>query len=57
MVARGVSSDDGDSGAADTDFTLRVQRVRVGPRVLLLDGDGRGDLLLVLSHVQSAGPL
>jgi hypothetical protein len=56
-VARGVSSDDGDSGAADTDFTLRVQRVRVGPRVLLLDGDGRGDLLLVLSHVQSARPL
>jgi len=56
-VARGVSSDDGHSRADDTDFALRVQRVRLGPRVLLLDGDGRGDLLLVLSHVQSAGPL
>ena len=56
-MARGVSSDDGDSGADNTDIAVRVQRVGVGPGVLLLDGDGSGDLLLVLSHGQSARPL
>lgn len=56
-MARGVSSDDGDSGADDTDAAIRVQGFRVGSRFLLPDGDGRGDLLLLLPHVKGARPL
>ena len=57
MVARGVSSDDGDCGAIDSDAAVRVQGARVGPGVLLLNGDGRGHLLLLLSDVSGARPL
>lgn len=57
MVARGFSSDDGDRGADDTGAAVRVQRVRVGPRVLLPDGNGRRDFLLILPHDEGAPTL
>lgn len=52
-----VSSDDGDSGADDTDAAVRLSRARMGGRVPVLDLDGGGDLLLLLPHVQGARPL
>lgn len=57
VVARGVPFDDGDSGAHFTDAAVRFPGAGVGARVRLLDGDGGGDLLLILSHVIGAGPL
>lgn len=56
-MARGFSSDDGDRGADDTGAAVRVQRVRVGPRVLLPDGNGRRDFLLILPHDEGAPTL
>lgn len=57
MVARRVSSDDGDSGPDDTDAAVRIQGIGMGFGVLLFDGYGSGDLLLLLSHVEGAWPL
>ena len=57
VVARGVPSDDGNSGPHNSDATIRVSRAGVGPRVFLLDGDGDCDFLLVLSHVSGARSL
>jgi hypothetical protein len=57
MVACGVSSDDGNSVANDTDSTVRLKRVRVGTRLLLLNTYGGRHLLLLLPHVQGARPL
>lgn len=57
VVARGVPSDDGYSGAHNTDASVRVQGVGVGAGVPLPDHHGPGDLLLLLPHVDGAGPL
>lgn len=57
MVARRVSSDDGDSGAHDPDPTVRVQRAWMGAWVAVPDDHGDRYLLCVLSHVQGARPL
>lgn len=57
VVACRVSSDDGDSGADDTDAAVRLSRARMGGRVPMLDHDGGGDFLLLLPHVQGARPL
>lgn len=54
MVARGVSPDDGDSGAHYTDSALRVPGAGLGPGVLLPHRHGSGDFLLLLSHVSGA---
>lgn len=54
MVARRVSSDDGDSGPDDTDASIRIQGIGMGFGVLLFDGYGSGDLLFLLSHVEGA---
>jgi hypothetical protein len=56
-VARGVSFNDCNSGAHDTNSAIRVQRIGVGVRVLLLNGDGHRHLLLLLPHVQGARTL
>lgn len=57
LVARRLPPDDGDRRSDDTDAALRFQRTRVGPRVHLPNYDGPGDVLLLLSHVQSSRPL
>lgn len=57
MVACGVSFDDGDSGPHHTDAALRVPGAGLGGGLPLFNGDGGGDLLLLLSHVLGAGPL
>ena len=51
MVACGVSFDDGDSWAHDTNVAICVQWIRMGPRVLLFNGDGHRDLLFLLLDV------
>lgn len=50
-MARRVPSDDGDSGAGNTDVAVRVQGIRVGFRRLLFNGDGISDVLRLLSAV------
>lgn len=57
VVARGISFDDGDSGAHNTDAAVRIPGAGMGTGIRLLNGDGGGDLLLLLSHVIGAGPL
>lgn len=56
-MARRLPPDDGDRRPYDTDATVRFQRTRVGPRVPLLNDDGSGYVLLLLSHVQSSRTL
>lgn len=56
-MACGVSFDDGDSGPHHTDAALRVPGAGLGGGLPLFNGDGGGDLLLLLSHVLGAGPL
>lgn len=51
VVARGVSSNDGDSGTDNTDAAVRISGARLGPGVYMLNGDGIGHLLLLLSNV------
>lgn len=46
-----ISSDDGDSWANYTDVALRVPWSWMGSGVSLFNGNGDGDLLLLLSHV------
>lgn len=53
-MACGVSSDDGDSGAHNPNATVRIQGVGLGPGLLLFNGVGMCDLLLLLPHVQGA---
>lgn len=48
-----VPSDDGDSGADDTDAAVRLQGSRMVAGLHVLDGDGSRHFLLLLSHVQS----
>lgn len=50
-MARGVSSNDGDSGTDDTDAAVRVSGARLGPGIYMLNGDGICHLLLLLSNV------
>lgn len=53
-MARGVPFDNGDRGPHDTDVAVRFPGAGLGVGVPLLNGDGSGDLLLLLSHVLSA---
>lgn len=50
-MACGVSSDDGHSGADDTDSAVRIQRAGMGVRASVLDGNGDCHLLRLLSFV------
>lgn len=54
MVACGVSFDDGDSGALNTELAVCIPGIGMGTRVLLLNGDGSCDFLLLLSNVIGA---
>lgn len=56
-MARGVSSDDGNSGTDNIDVTVCVQGAWMGPGVSVFNGDGVGDVLLLLSDVKGARPL
>lgn len=53
-MACGVPSDDGDSGADNSDAAVRVQGTRLGPGFLLFNGFRMRHFLLLLSHVQGA---
>lgn len=50
-MACGVSFDDSDSGAHDTNVAICVQRIGLEPRFLLSNGDGHRHLLFLLLDV------
>lgn len=54
MVARRIPFDDGDSRSINTDVTVRFPGTGVAARFCLPDGDGVGDVLLLLPHVVGA---
>ena len=52
-MACGFPFNDRDRGTLRTGAALCFQRVGMGTGALVLDGDGVGDLLLLLAHVKS----
>ena len=56
-MACGIPFDDGDCRTDDSNAAVRVQRIRLGIRVFLLDDYGSCDFLLVFPHVEGSRSL